>query len=301
MAQIDVPNTAASIASYLGEAGHSRVSFSSALRHSDTSGFGQRGIVMCYDEPEGIGAIARAYSTLKEKPEREVFGKTIADAINRFASFFPEGEHNLCYAHFLLHGIARETLPEVVEQIRTNARIIHEMIAARDTIEEKFGPQKQLEGGLRLQLCRGQTDDFHGLSFQLYHPVQSASDSHPFAKAGFFIDTTNNEAIIVNVQGRKNKLGKSGESLKQDRILGREFARFAHYHSGQEPRVFVLNRLCDFLTDLGIKAARVIRPEEHVMHIGKHPGFHASYDEILKQAGFEMQDVVYRAKVLLSA
>lgn len=298
MAKINVPNTAAFITSRLDPRVLAPCSFGDALEFPNPDNNKGRGITMCYGDPEGIAAITRAYDSLTEEQDINVFGLAVAEAIDQFASFFPEGEHNLCYPHFLLHGIARPTLTEVVEQIRNNARIIIGTLSVRDSIRAQFGKPRLIDGGLSLCIRNGLGDDFDGLSFQLFHPDQPLSDNNPFAKAGFVLDTSINQATVVNLQGRKKQTSEDPMSKKQYRAQGRAFARFPTDHNGLDPRAFVLNHLCEFLGEIGIKTVRAIRPEEHLMHIGKHPGFRANYDEILEIAGFHVQDQVYRLREL---
>lgn len=298
MAQINTQQTIDSITHYLDPTHSTYVSFEDALKNKDGDGFCQNGITMCYGHPEGINAITRAYSSLEENIDVKLFAESIAHAINRFATGFSTGQDVLCYPHFLLHGIAKSTLFEIIEQIEANSRIVHEMILVRESLIKRFGDIKKLDDNFCFILSNGQTDDFDGLSFQLFHIDQTLSSLSLLAKAGFFIDVTNNEAIIVNVQGRKNSKEGSKDSIKQNSRLGREYARFASHHEGQEPRVFVLNQLCIFLADIGVKTVRVIRPEEHLMHISEHSGFRTNYDQILEDAGFDIENKIYRVKSL---
>ena len=164
-------------------------------------------------------------------------------------------------------------------KILDNARIIRESLASRTKVYAKFANHSpQVVDGYHLILEDGVADDFEGLSLQLRRQVDQERRRHDpvFAKVGFYLDTTNKLAYVSNCQGRLVSVDRDPQARRKQRKLGQEYARFGHL-AGNEPRAYVATKLFELLAGMGIEKVRAIRPQEHLMAIGKHPGFRANY------------------------
>lgn len=271
-----------------------------------------KGIVLCYGDDEGMAAIVRAYQNLQVPASEERFAQLIAAEFKAFAGQFPAHDHNLCYAHFLLHGLRQNSAEQVAAKIADNARIIAETGKMEETLLGMSVPECRVQG-YRFRLERGVTDDYQGISFVL-ESRNSTLTLSPLAKAGFFIDATNAQAVVINVQGRKN-LHRKPEALDTNdpRIREGHAQRFANYRraaeegrmyarfgaaAGLDPRSYVLTELFGMLKQAGVSEVKVIRPSEHVMHIGNHPGFRAAYESVLHEAGMTRLDSLYYGRKL---
>ena len=242
---------------------------------------------------------ARAYHCLNDsKISKEDFSEKMAVAIQDFAKPFPEGD-NLCYPHFLLHGIAQPTIDSIVEKIGNNSRIIHETLIVQRPIIIHYGV-KDLRGVL-LRLCNGGTDDYFGICHFLFSSAQepyASRTSGYIAKASFFVDTTKKELYVITIQGRRYEaLGKSED--KNERIREGE-----HLYSkigailGMSPRRFILSKVMEFGRDNGYKKIKVIKPTEHPMFIESHKGFLGNYEPVILQAGISQKHECYLEKEL---
>lgn len=295
MNTIDCDRTARAIVAAVGRVPDAGRQFEAALTnrpvdHDWTTKLKRpAGLTMCYGDPEGIAAIARSFNQLQQPTSLERFAALVTESLQRFAQNYSEDTHNLCYAHFLLHGLALPSAREVAAKIDDNARIISETSKVQDSFLQQMLPKIPVDGYV-FKLERGDTDDFNGISLQLQSTARSFSNV--FAKVGFFIDTSSSSAIVINVQGRRI-LNTSDEQFKrQQKEEGRQFARLAA-RLGMDPRAYVLTKAFTLLEAFGVKEIRAIRPEEHVMAIGNHRGFRANYRHVLESVGMQPIDDTY--------
>lgn len=273
-----------------------------------------RGIVMCYGDDEGLAAIRRAWHELKSPTEARHFAALVTAELRKFAESFPANDHNLCYAHFLLHGLGGGASAEdIAAKIADNIRIIHETERCAADFIKSAPPRSPIEG-YQFSFSRGQTDDYQGISLA-FSPVTSPAWHGALAKTGFFIDSTNRRAVIVNVQGRKvfgHRPVRADEKYSRDEALydrdlaaylksakeGRQFARVAAQVE-MDPRAYVITSVFDSLRRHKIEDVCAIRPSEHVMAIGRHSGFRGNYEPVLAQAGLRELNLVYYQRRLI--
>jgi hypothetical protein len=270
------------------------------------------GIFMIAADSEGIGAIIRSYSRLKDNVTPENFAEQIAEELNRFAEHLPEDRHNLCSPHFLLHGLVQDTVEAVIAKISDNARIMRSTEEHRDRIFLLDPPTSRI-AGYTFHLGSGDIDGFQGIRIGLNKEARSLTLA-PLAKIEFFIDNENSTAVIINVQGRKNHyqrpapnagddakaISRYESALTKYRIAaeeGREYARI-HAQLKMDPRSYVITELIDLLQLNGIKQVKAIRATEHVMHIGRHADFYPRYDKVFEEVGMADSGSIYFTKTL---
>lgn len=94
--------------------------------------------------------LAHAYRGLRDQTTIGQYARAMAAAMQAFAEPIAVGDcASFPDPNFLLHGINRTTLAEVVERFVCNGRIIHETIARKDTFIGKYGNRVYLEPGLK--------------------------------------------------------------------------------------------------------------------------------------------------------
>lgn len=237
--------------------------------------------------------LAQAYRALRVKSNAVVYSQVIANAIQRFAEAFPSGD-NLCYPHFLLHGIKRPTLDEIVQKIDENSRIIYETTTVRQDIIKKQA-QMNIGYGLKIAYDFGHTDDYFGIASILVKEDEKyfSSTSRYISKVSFLIDDTNKELYVITIQGRRpsDRCDKNHKPIK-DKQKGREYARITG-RLGMDPRAFLLSKLAEWSKEHGFKKIKVIKPEYHPMFIEKHEGFLGKYEPVIKQAGVTQENGCY--------
>lgn len=266
------------------------------------SRFGKRkGITFGYNTKLVMDLLARAYylSNGNDKPS---FSDRVAHAIQNFATPFPERD-NLCYPHFLFHGLVQPNIDDVIAKIESNSRIIHETLNNRDEIMKEHG-SVALEGGLQLAMDHGVTDDYFGIAYLLAKDdaILLSSSYGYIAKTSFFVDKTIGDVYVMTIQGRgfdsHNPVRTSHLSEKEKSLEAeREYGRIGNV-IGMGPRRFTLQKVMDFGRGNGFRRIRVIKPEEHPMFIERHKGFLANYESVIKKAGIKDDNGCYLERVL---
>jgi hypothetical protein len=260
----------------------------------------QNGIRFGYNTRLVMRLLDRAYCYLHHQPDLMVFSEQVAKAMQDFAKPFPEGE-NLCYPHFLLHGLVQPTLDAVVDKIHNNSRIIHETLCGREAIIAK-NRTVPLGNSLELVMVQGLTDDLFGIAYLLTKAdeILKNSASGYVAKACFFIDQTNKELYVMTLQSRRyESLGPShieSQSVRA-KIGEKEFARIGNL-LGRSPRRYILERVVDFGRKNGFTKIKIVLPEEHPLYIENHDGFLANYGSVIRKAGITEERGCYLEKRL---
>lgn len=233
----------------------------------------------------------RAYDLASSKGEFQEFSERTAQAIQKFAEPFPE-EDNLAYPHFLLHGLEKPTVDDIISKIEHNGRIIHETIPRRPICG--FEKPIDLERGLFAKLTWGDTDDYFGIALHLCTTYDDAFSMIPktAAKLGFFLDRTNNEIYVINLQGQRVDRKNVNGVWKRNKEKGKEYARLTS-KLGIDPRGFLLKWLCMYANEKEYTRIKVIRPTFHPMFIEQHKGFYATYEPVIKQSGITEENGCY--------
>ena len=243
--------------------------------------------------------LERAYQELTV--DVEDYSQAVAEAMQNFARPFSEDDDNLCYPHFLLHGIVQPTLEGVVDRINTNSRIIHETLELREEIIRSYG-RIILEGDLQLAMSSGCTDDYFGIAylFAMQDAILLSSATSYLTKASFFVDQTEGEVYVITLQGRRfgpHDPIRAASGQEKRLANEREYSRIGNI-IGMGPRRFVLTKLKELSEELGYKRIRVVRPEEHPMFIEKHEGFKGNYENVIRKAGITEENGCYLESVL---
>jgi len=186
-----------------------------------------------------------------------------------------------------LHGINKKTLTESVSQFKSNGRIIHETLAARDLFLTNHGESVCLGNGIKMLMEEGSAEDYFGICCYITKEDEKephGTDSTYIAKACFFLDTLNDEIIVITMQGQRVFADQKNRS--------RYYARLAAKLQ-MDPRAYVLKKICEIAKSEGYKKIRVVRPEHHPMYIDEHGGFIAKYEPIIRQAGISLENGCY--------
>ncbi len=249
------------------------------------------GITFGYNTELVMKLLGRSYSSVSRETSAHHFSERVAQAVQHFADPFPK-QDNLCYPHFLFHGLIQPNLDDVVGKIESNSRIIHETLQEKDKMMALHG-RVTIDGGFQLTMDNGLTDDYFGIAYLLARDNVKLLNSACgyIAKASFFLDRTNNDIYILTIQGRRyESLGS--ETLKDEaerKSHGeKEFARIGNILR-MSPRRFILMKLKDFGRENRFKHINVIKPEEHPMFIENHEGFWGNYEPVVRKAGITME------------
>ena len=240
--------------------------------------------------------LLHAYRRLTEEVSTNKFASEMADAICNFAQQFPHGE--LCYPHFLLHGVAKPTLEGVVSKIDSNSRIIRETREIRDKTIQLQG-YKDIGHGLKLVMANGCTDDFFGIAYLLARKdeISVSSAVGYVAKTSFFLDRTKRDVYVVTIQGRRfgshDPVRKTHPSeVEKRKAKERIYSRIGNIF-GMNPRRYVLTQVMEFGRQRGYARIRVIKPKEHLFAFENHKGFHGNYEPLVRKAGINTESEVY--------
>ncbi len=257
----------------------------------------RKGITFGYNTQLVMQLLARAYVLLTDKIDSHHFSEEVAKAVQDFAQPFPSHD-NLCYPHFLFHGLVQPTLDEVVERLNNNARIIHETLRSKDKIMKEHKSQS-LDGNLQLSMSNGCTDDYFGIAYLLAKQdiILLSSANGYIAKASFFVDETNKEIYVITLQGRRfgsnDPVRQAHPSGQERRIKSeQEYSKFGNI-LGMSPRRFILASVMDFGRENRFERIRVIKPQEHPMFIEMHEGFYGNYEPVIKKAGINQENGCY--------
>jgi len=296
MVKIDRDNFAKKVEDYLTSPdGFDKDSIIDTLNIVDPSSQWKerRGITFGYNTKLMMQLIARSYSYVQMQVTVDDFSEEIAKIVAEFAQPFPNHE-NLCYPHFLFHGLAEPTLDRVVDRLRNNVRIIHETLGSKKKIIKDY-QNKTLCDKLKVSMSNGCTDDYFGIAYLL-----AKQESHPtsvtgyIAKASFFVDETKREIYVITLQGRRfgsndpvRAAHPSGQERKKE--AEQEYARIGNI-LGMSPRRFILTQVMDFGKHNGFQKIKVIKPQEHPMSIERHDGFYGNYESVVRKAGINEEN-----------
>ncbi len=230
----------------------------------------------------------QAYCGLDDSTSLKKYSTAMSAAMQDFAEPLENGS-SACYPgpYFLLHGIDQHTLDDCVTQFKSNGRIIHETLAARDSFLDKYGGGMCLENGIKMYMEEGSAEDFFGICCYITSEDEKnphGTDSSYIAKVSFFLDTLRREIIVITLQGQRVLAGQKKRS--------RAYARLAA-KLGMDPRGYVLEEVCKIAKDELYRRVRIIRPEHHPMFLDEHPGFMARYEPVILVAGITKENGCY--------
>ena len=232
--------------------------------------------------------IDRAYRGLCDQSGVKAFAGAVAKAMQTYAEPLADGDYACFpYPYFLLHGLNKTTIAEVVLQLEKNSRIMHETLALRTQFMEKLGGPVYLEQNMKMLMEEGAAEDTSGICCYLTRASEQqphGTDCSYIAKVSFFLDTSNNEIIVITIQGQRIQQGNKARS--------RNFARLGHKLQ-MDPRAYLLKKICDIGRREAYQRIRVIRPKDHPMYLDKHCGFKARYEPIIRQAGINTECSCY--------
>jgi hypothetical protein len=232
--------------------------------------------------------IARSYRSLREQTETRTFARAVARALQTYASPIIDGDYACFpYPYFLLHGLEKSTIDEVVRKLEENGRIMHETLACRAQFMAKHGGPLYLEQDTKMLMEEGAAEDTSGICSYL----TKASEEHPhgtdssyIAKVSFFLDTLNREIIVITIQGQRVQQG--------NRERSRGFARLTHMLQ-MDPRTYILKNICEIGRQEAYQKIRVIKPHAHPMFLDRHEGFMGRYEPVILQAGINTENDCY--------
>ncbi len=259
----------------------------------------RKGITFGYNTGLVMQLLARAYHSLSNGCDTAEFSVQVAQAVQNFAEPF-SNQDNLCYPHFLFHGLVQQNLDGIVEKLECNSRIIHETFGDRNRIMDEHG-YVSIDDGLTLAMSNGATDDFFGIAYLLARKnnLLLSSACGYVAKASFFVDITNKDIYVMTLQGRRfdsSDLVNSHSSREEEKLEAeREYSRIGNV-LGMSPRRFILEKVMDFGRENGFTRIKVIKPEEHPMFIERHKGFLANYEPVIRKAGITEENGCYLEK-----
>jgi hypothetical protein len=239
--------------------------------------------------------IERAYRGLNEQTDVKDFSQAIAKALQTYATPIADGDYACFpYPYFLLHGLEKPTVSDVVSQLEENARVIHETLVARDQFMEKYGCATYLKQETKMLMEEGSAEDTFGICCYLTRADElqpHGTDSSYISKVSFFLDTLNREIIVITIQGQRIQQGNKERS--------RGFARLAH-NLKMDPRTYILNNICEIGRKELYEKIRVIRPLVHPMFLDTHEGFMARYEPVILKAGINTENGCYLETSLLA-
>ncbi len=262
---------------------------------------GRKGITFGHNTELVMYLLGRAFY-LSPGDDKLDFSHNVAQAVQNFAEPFPDTD-NLCYPHFLFHGLVQPNIDGVIEKIESNSRIIHETLDNRRRIMAEHGITR-LDDGLQLIMAHGLTDDYFGVAYLLAKQDKTliSSATGYITKASFFVDETNNDIYVMTLQGRRfgsndpvRAIHPSGKAKRLE--AEREYSRIGNV-LGRGPRRFILEQVANFGKDNGYKKIKVIKPQEHPMFIEEHNGFLANYEPVIRKAGITEDNGCYLEKAL---
>ncbi len=314
MAKINVHEFAACIGRYIISSTNEQHQKNAVILANQalSTPYQKEGICFCHNTELAMLLLKRAYDSLPNKPSDGEFSERVAQAMQEFAEPFPSGEYNLCYPHFLLHGLELENLEGVVSRISNNSRIIHETLAVRPAVAHEYdvkefvpvkgvemavdskNPAYYVEGfntGLKTAISYGLCEDFFGITLALGKLCCGyPNGSNHIVKVSFFLDTTNKDIYVITIQGKKFDEGTKVEVIreKNEKFWGMLTTRL-----GTSPRTFLLRKLKDWGKQNGYERIKVIRAKDHPLTIEQHKGFLANYEPAVLKAGIDQENGCY--------
>lgn len=312
MAKINVPEFASCIEQYVSDTNERHQSDAVVLAvQALSTPYQKEGVCFCHNTKLAMLLIKRAYDSLSGVSAKD-FSMPVAQAMQEFAEPFPSGEYNLCYPHFLLHGLELGNLEGVVSRISDNSRIIHETLAVRPAVAHKYdvkefvpvkgvemavdskNPAHYVEGfhtGLKTAMSYGLCEDFFGITLALGKLCCGyPNGSNYIVKVSFFLDTTKKDIYVITIQGKKFDEGTNVEVIreKNEKFWGMLTTRL-----GTSPRTFLLKKLKDWGKQNGYERIKVIRAKDHPLTIEQHKGFLANYEPTVLKAGIDRENGCY--------
>lgn len=229
-----------------------------------------------------------AFLGLRDRTTVKAYAEAMAGAMQSFAGPIANGA-SACFPDptFLLHGLRRSALADIVSRFENNGRIIHETLARRDYFLEKYGNAINVGHGIKMLMEEGVADGCFGICAYLVKEDESdphGTDASYIAKVGFFLDTTKEELFVISLQGQR--------VICKQKERSRDFARLSAQLE-MDPRAFVLRKVCDVGRIEGYRRVRVLRPSLHPMFIDQHRGFMARYEPVIRQAGIDEENGCY--------
>ncbi|MDH3393426.1 MAG: hypothetical protein OEL66_05425 [Desulfobulbaceae bacterium] len=231
-----------------------------------------------------------AFLCLRDETTVKVYARAMAGAMQSFAEPIANGART-CFPDptFLLHGLRRTALADIVSRFENNGRIIHETLARREGFLAAHGRAVNLGHGVKMLMEEGAAEDCFGICGYLVKEDEEnphGTDPSYIAKASFFLDATRKELFVITLQGQRVMPSQKNRS--------RDFARLAA-RLQMDPRAFVLRKVCEVVGAEGYRSVRVVRPEQHPMYLDQHHGFMARYEPIIRQAGICEENGCYLA------
>lgn len=229
-----------------------------------------------------------AFLGLRDRTTARVYAKAMAGAMQSFAEPIDNGART-CFPDptFLLHGLRRTILADIVSRFENNGRIIHETLARREGFLNSHSRAVHLGHGIKMLMEEGAAEDCFGICGYLVKEDEEnphGTDPSYIAKASFFLDATEKELFVITLQGQRVMPLQKGRS--------RDYARLAA-RLQMDPRAFVLRKVCEVGRAEGYRRVRVVRPAQHPMFLDKHHGFMARYEPIIRQAGIGDENGCY--------
>lgn len=245
----------------------------------------------CYGlDEELLNCLKAAYRQAEYSVAPEVFAEKLSDALSTVAHLSRRVPVNFFNSNFLFHGIQLTGVTQIVEKITDNARILceseNEIMPTCANFSTVRAPPSL---DFNVKMVPGANDTFNGLNIVLF-PNEKSSIADRFATVGFYIDRTEETAIITTVQGRSPRIGL--EQKKIDAALGRSYARLKA-ELNRDPRTFLLEKSIEYFSRMGLKRALLLKPQFHPMKIGGHAGFIGNYESVVEAAGFTEEMGVY--------
>ena len=229
-----------------------------------------------------------AFLGLRDRTTIKVYADAMAGAMQSFAEPIANGART-CFPDptFLLHGLRRTALVDIVARFEDNGRIIHETLARRDSFMKTHGSGINLGHGIKMLMEEGAAEDSFGICAYLVKEDEEnphGTDSSYIAKTSFFLDASNNEIFVISLQGQRVM------PLQKER--SRNYARLSAQLE-MDPRAFVLQQICAIGQGEGYGRIRVVRPSMHPMFLDQHHGFMARYEPVIRQAGIGEENGCY--------
>ncbi len=232
--------------------------------------------------------LAHAFQGLGDRTTIKAYAEAMAGAMQSFAEPIANGSLT-CFPDptFLMHGLGRATLADIVRRFENNGRIIHETLARRDDFIDSHGRALNLGHGVKMLMEEGAAEDSFGICGYLVREDEEephGTDISYIAKTSFFLDATKGELFVISLQGQR--------VLSAQKERSRDFARLAA-RLAMDPRAFVLRKVCEVARSEGYRRVRVVRPDQHPMFLDRHRGFMARYEPVIHQAGIGEENGCY--------
>jgi hypothetical protein len=235
--------------------------------------------------------VRRSYETLEQSCDLKDFVTNFAQVIQEFASLKHFRQRELCFPHFLLHGIYHASDQEaVMGKIRANIRIIDETLDVRKEwrARNEFRPRALNDLPLRLMISSGSCDDMFGIAYDL----EVLGIYRRLANLSIMVDRTMQEAYVITFQGPRWYDLNPGESASKMNMLSQWLTK--------DPRALTLDYIIRDLQGEGVRKLYAILPTEHLYYLEKHRGYTARYLPQLRKCGFTRQEACYLVREIPS-